>query len=98
MRGSSSILLHGDDSAAASSLAVKLLLQIGRCSSPHLRRQHLTKIQSHSSEYIWRGSICTRAGARAAALHGAHRLSPSQPLWLILAVLAHETDIDHLRI
>ena len=82
---SSSLLLHGRGSAAASSLAVKLLLPIGRCSFTHLRRQHLTEIQSHSSQYIWRGSICTRAGVRGAALHGAHRPSPSQPSWLILA-------------
>ena len=41
-------------SPGLSSFAVKLLLQISRCSSPHLRREHLTEIQSHSSEYIWR--------------------------------------------
>ena len=83
----SCLLLHGRDSAALSFLTVHLLLHHGRCSSPHQRRQHPTEIKSHSSQYIWRGSICMRAGARGAALHGAHRRSPIQPLWLILTAI-----------
>ncbi len=97
MRRSGSLLPHCHDSAAVSSLAVKLLLQSGRRSSLHLRRQHLTEIQNHSSSYIWRGSIRTRAGTRGAALHGAHLQSPSQPLWLILAALADVSETDHNR-